>query len=162
MAFAQAEMAIPCLGTTHSDYFNGPVPVTREMRVYEEEQFGPVIPVVSFTDIDQPLDDMAASNYGQQVSLFGRDIKTLAPLIDTLANLVCRVNLNSSCQRGPDVYPFTGRKDSAQSTLSVHDALRSFSIRTFVAFKDNELNRETVKDLLESDLSNFISTEYLL
>ena len=137
-------------------------PVTREMRVYEEEQFGPVIPVVSFSDIDQPLDDMAASNYGQQVSLFGRDIKTLAPLIDTLANLVCRVNLNSSCQRGPDVYPFTGRKDSAQSTLSVYDALRSFSIRTFVAFKDNDLNRETVRDLLESDLSNFISTEYLL
>ena len=137
-------------------------PVTREMRVYEEEQFGPVIPVVSFSDIDQPLDDMAASNYGQQVSLFGRDITTLAPLIDTLVNLVCRVNLNSSCQRGPDVYPFTGRKDSAQSTLSVHDALRSFSIRTFVAFKDNDLNRDTVKDLLESDLSNFISTEYLL
>jgi glyceraldehyde-3-phosphate dehydrogenase (NADP+) len=137
-------------------------PVTREMRVYEEEQFGPVIPVVSFSDIDQPLDDMAASNYGQQVSLFGRDIRTLAPLIDTLVNLVCRVNLNSSCQRGPDVYPFTGRKDSAQSTLSVHDALRSFSIRTFVAFKDNDLNRETVKDLLESKLSNFISTEYLL
>jgi glyceraldehyde-3-phosphate dehydrogenase (NADP+) len=132
------------------------------MRVYEEEQFGPVIPVVSFSDIEQPLDEMAASNYGQQVSLFGRDIKTLAPLIDTLANLVCRVNLNSSCQRGPDVYPFTGRKDSAQSTLSVHDALRSFSIRTFVAFKDNDLNRETVKELLESELSNFISTEYLL
>ena len=137
-------------------------PVTREMRVYEEEQFGPVIPVVSFSDIDQPLDDLAESNYGQQVSLFGRYIRSLAPLIDTLANLVCRVNLNSSCQRGPDVYPFTGRKDSAQSTLSVHDALRSFSIRTFVAFKDNDLNRETVKDLLESELSNFISTEYLL
>ena len=137
-------------------------PVTPEMRVYQEEQFGPVIPVVSFSDIEQPLDEMAASNYGQQVSLFGRDINTLAPLIDTLVNLVCRVNLNSSCQRGPDVYPFTGRKDSAQSTLSVHDALRSFSIRTFVAFKDNELNRETVKELLESNRSNFISTEYLL
>jgi glyceraldehyde-3-phosphate dehydrogenase (NADP+) len=137
-------------------------PVTRDMRVYEEEQFGPVIPVVSFTEIDQPLDDMAASNYGQQVSLFGRDVQTLAPLIDTLANLVCRVNLNSSCQRGPDVYPFTGRKDSAQSTLSVHDALRSFSIRTFVAFKEKPLNIEIVEELLESKKSNFISTEYLL
>jgi L-ribulose-5-phosphate 4-epimerase len=27
-AFAQARMAIPCLGTTHADYFFGPVPVT--------------------------------------------------------------------------------------------------------------------------------------
>ena len=61
-------------------------PVTPDMRVYQEEQFGPVIPVVSFTDIDQPLDDMAASNYGQQVSLFGRDVRTLAPLIHVNTN----------------------------------------------------------------------------
>lgn len=137
-------------------------PVSKEMRVYEEEQFGPIIPIVSFSDIEEPLDDMAASNYGQQVSLFGKDVYTLSPLIDTLANLVCRVNLNSSCQRGPDVYPFTGRKDSAQSTLSVHDALRSFSIRTFVAFKDNDLNNETIEQLLEAKVSNFLSTDYIL
>ncbi len=137
-------------------------PVTQDMRVYQEEQFGPVIPVVAFDSIEQPLDEMAESNYGQQVSLFGKDVYTLAPLIDTLANLVCRVNLNSSCQRGPDVYPFTGRKDSAQSTLSVHDALRSFSIRTFLAFKDNALNNETVEQLLDTKASNFISTDYIL
>ncbi len=137
-------------------------PVTKDMRVYQEEQFGPVVPVLSFQDISEPLDDMAESNYGQQVSLFGKDVYTLSPLIDTLANLVCRVNLNSSCQRGPDVYPFTGRKDSAQATLSVHDALRSFSIRTFVAFKDNEVNNETVEQLLEAKVSNFLSTDYIL
>lgn len=137
-------------------------PVTKDMRVYQEEQFGPIVPILSFSDISEPLDDMAESNYGQQVSLFGKDVYTLSPLIDTLANLVCRVNLNSSCQRGPDVYPFTGRKDSAQSTLSVHDALRSFSIRTFVAFKDNELNNETIEQLLEAKVSNFLSTDYIL
>ncbi len=137
-------------------------PVTKDMRVFQEEQFGPVIPVVPFTDIEEPLDDMAESNYGQQVSLFGKDIKTLAPLIDTLVNLVCRVNLNSSCQRGPDVYPFTGRKDSAVGTLSVHDALRSFSIRTFVASKDNGYNNAILNKLLDSKASNFVSTDYIL
>lgn len=137
-------------------------PVTKDMRVYQEEQFGPVIPIVPFSDIEEPLNDMAESNYGQQVSLFGKDVYAVAPLIDTLVNLVCRVNLNSSCQRGPDVYPFTGRKDSAQSTLSVHDALRSFSIRTFVAFKDNGLNTEIIEKLLEAKLSNFVSTDYIL
>lgn len=30
-AFAQAGTAIPCLGTTHSDYFHGEIPVTRPM-----------------------------------------------------------------------------------------------------------------------------------
>lgn len=137
-------------------------PVNKEMRVFQEEQFGPVIPVLAFKNIDEPLDDMAASNYGQQVSLFGSDVKTLAPLIDTLVNLVCRVNLNSSCQRGPDVYPFTGRKDSAVATLSVHDALRSFSIRTFVASKDNPYNNAILKNLLDSKASNFVSTDYIL
>ncbi|TDP59247.1 NADP-dependent glyceraldehyde-3-phosphate dehydrogenase [Flavobacterium dankookense] len=137
-------------------------PINKQMRVYHEEQFGPVIPVLTFKDIQEPLDDMAESNYGQQVSLFGRDIKTIGPLIDTLVNLVCRVNLNSSCQRGPDVYPFTGRKDSAVGTLSIHDALRSFSIRTFVASKDNAYNNEILQALLNSKESNFINTDYIL
>ena len=137
-------------------------PVNKDMRVFHEEQFGPVVPIVSFKDIDEPLDDIADSNYGQQVSLFGKNVATLSPLIDSLVNLVCRVNLNSSCQRGPDVYPFTGRKDSAVSTLSVHDALRSFSIRTFVASKDNAYNNAILEELLEKKSSNFISTDYIL
>mgnify|MGYP001388363883 CR=1 FL=1 len=137
-------------------------PVDKSMKVYHEEQFGPVIPIITFNDIQKPLDDMAESNYGQQVSVFGKDTKALAPLIDSLVNLVCRVNLNSSCQRGPDVFPFTGRKDSAFSTLSVRDALRSFSIRTFVAAKDNPDNSSILKEMLDEKKSNFISTDYLL
>ena len=137
-------------------------PVNKQMKVYHEEQFGPVVPIITFKNIQEPLDDMAESNYGQQVSLFGKDINTIAPLIDTLVNLVTRVNLNSSCQRGPDIYPFTGRKDSAVGTLSVFDALRSFSIRTFVASKDNDYNNEILQALLNSKESNFINTDYIL
>jgi glyceraldehyde-3-phosphate dehydrogenase (NADP+) len=137
-------------------------PVSTDMKVFQEEQFGPVIPVISFTTIDEPLDAIAASQYGQQVSLFGKDTKQLGPLIDILANLVCRVNLNSACQRGPDIYPFTGRKNSAVGTLSVFDALRSFSIRSFVATKDNKNNKEILEKLLASKDSNFITTDYLL
>ena len=137
-------------------------PVNDKMRVYKEEQFGPVIPVISFTDVSKPIDYMAASNYGQQVSIFGKDASVLGPIIDSLVNLVCRVNLNSACQRGPDIYPFTGRKDSAVSTLSVHDALRSFSIRTFVASKDNEINKAILRDIIDSKKSSFIRTDYYL
>ena len=151
-------------GETSENYIFPAVlyPVKKDMRVYIEEQFGPVIPIISFKDIDEPLNHIADSNYGQQVSLFGKDVNSLSPLIDTLVNLVCRVNLNSSCQRGPDVFPFTGRKDSAVSTLSVHDALRAFSIRTFVASKDNPYNNKILEDLLTSGKSNFMSTDYIL
>jgi glyceraldehyde-3-phosphate dehydrogenase (NADP+) len=58
--------------------------------------------------IQEPLNDMAESNYGQQVSL--EDIKTIAPLIDTLVNLVCRKS-DSSCQRS-GYLPFHRTKDS--------------------------------------------------
>ena len=105
---------------------------------------------------------MADSNYGQQVSIFGKDVNRLGPIIDSLVNLVCRVNLNSACQRGPDIYPFTGRKDSAVSTLSVHDALRSFSIRTFVASKDNDLNKNILREMIDSKKSSFVRTDYYL
>ena len=56
VAFAQAAMAIPCLGTTHCDYFNGAVPVTRTMTEAEvngeyEWETGNVI-VERFAGID--------------------------------------------------------------------------------------------------------------
>ena len=91
-----------------------------------------------------------------------KKFEKLGRLIDILANLVCRVNLNSACQRGPDIYPFTGRKNSAVGTLSVFDALRSFSIRTFVASKDNNYNNAIIEELKDTNHSNFVSTEYLL
>ena len=56
-------------------------PVDDSMDLYHEEQFGPVVPVISYKDINEPLDAMAASDYGQQVSLFGRDVRKIGPLI---------------------------------------------------------------------------------
>jgi glyceraldehyde-3-phosphate dehydrogenase (NADP+) len=137
-------------------------PVSEGMRIWDEEQFGPVIPIVTFRHVSEPLEYVEKSNYGQQVSIFGKDPNRLVELIDPLVNLVCRVNLNSQCQRGPDVYPFNGRKDSAVATLSVHDALRVFSIRTTVAFKDMPMNKQIVSGILEGRKSNFVSTDYIL
>ena len=131
-------------------------PVNATMKVYHEEQFGPVVPILSFKNIQEPLDYISESNYGQQVSLFSNNPTTLAPLIDSLVNQVCRVNINTKCQRGPDVLPFVGRKDSAVSTLSVYDALRTFSIRTLVAFRDTETNDKILKNLLENNTSKFL------
>jgi len=137
-------------------------PVNERMRLWREEQFGPVIPVVPFAGIDAPIRYIEESNYGQQVSIFGRDPQELASLIDPLINQVSRVNLNSQCQRGPDVFPFTGRKDSAVGTLSVSDALRAFSIRAIVAAKEFELNRQIISDITREHRSNFLSTDFIL
>ena len=137
-------------------------PVNSKMRIYTEEQFGPVIPVVSFDDIETPIQYVISSNYGQQVSIFGKNPDLIAKLIDPLVNQVCRVNINSQCQRGPDTFPFTGRKDSAEGTLSVTDALKVFSIRTLVATKDIESNKEIINQIVKNRKSKFLSTDYIL
>jgi glyceraldehyde-3-phosphate dehydrogenase (NADP+) len=136
-------------------------PVDRRSRLWSEEQFGPVVPVVPFDDLAEPLGYVVESPFGQQVSLFGNDPKALARLIDPLVNQVCRVNLNSQCQRGPDAFPFTGRKDSAEGTLSVTDALRVFTIRTLVAAKATGPNKAILREILEKSHSRFLSTDFI-
>ena len=136
-------------------------PVKDGMKLYREEQFGPIVPIVSFSDLQEPIDYMITSNYGQQVSIFGTDTKQVSHLIDGLVNQVSRVNLNVQCQRGPDTFPFTGRKDSAEGTLSVYDALRSFSIRTVVATKETTANKAIINKIVTEGESNFLSTKFI-
>jgi glyceraldehyde-3-phosphate dehydrogenase (NADP+) len=83
-------------------------------------------------------------------------------MIDHLSNQVCRININTQCQRGPDVYPFTGRKNSAEGTLSVFDALRSFSIRCMVAAKQDQAAKQVIQGILHEDSSKFLSTNMVL
>ncbi len=146
-----------------SFYFPSVVyPITPAMELYEVEQFGPIVPVSVFDDVREVFDYVVASKYGQQASIFGTDPRRIGPLIDVFTNQVCRVNLNAQCQRGPDVYPFTGRKDSAEATLSVSDALRCFSVRSMVAAPDTGPNKELLGGILRERTSNFVNTDYLL
>lgn len=111
-------------------------PVTPDMRVFHEEQFGPIAPVALFDDPQEALRAIAASSYGQQASIFGSDPQQLAELSRRLHNLVSRVNINCKCQRGPDELPFTARRDSAVGTLSVRDGLLAFSLPTLTVLRD--------------------------
>lgn len=131
------------------------------MRIYREEQFGPIIPVVAFSDEAEVIRHVRDSEFGQQLSIFGTDPATIGGLIDVLANQVGRINLNGQCQRGPDTLPFNGRKNSAEGTLSVSDALRVFSIRTTVATKSSERNRDLVTGIVRGRHSRTLTTDYL-
>jgi glyceraldehyde-3-phosphate dehydrogenase (NADP+) len=137
-------------------------PVTPEMRLYHEEQFGPVVPIARFSDDAELEAFTAASPYGQQVALFGRDPARIGALIDIMVNQVCRINLNTQCRRGPDSFPFTGRKDSAEGTLSIGDALRAFSIRTVCATDVTDDNKALVTAIVSGDKSAFLSTDFIL
>jgi len=130
-----AEVLNPRGGLSQGTFFFPAVvsPVTPACRLYHEEQFGPIVPIVPYDDLEEVQRAIAESPFGQQISVFGNDPAVIGPLIDSLANQVCRINLNRQCQRGPDTFPFAGRKNSAEGVLSVTDALDAFSIPTMLA-----------------------------
>ncbi len=137
-------------------------PVREDMKLYREEQFGPLVPVMAYDDVQEALEYVISSDHGQQVSVFGNDPVQIGALVDPLVNQVCRVNLNCQCQRGPDVFPFAGRKDSAEGTLSVSDALRAFSIRSMVAAKQTQASKRLLDAIVRDHRSNFINTGFIL
>ncbi|HAI75161.1 MAG TPA: NADP-dependent glyceraldehyde-3-phosphate dehydrogenase [Microscillaceae bacterium] len=159
-----AKVMNPNGGVVNETFFYPAVmyPVNEHMRLYKEEQFGPVIPIVPFSDVETPIRYIVNSSFGQQASIFGKDSKQIAYLIDALVNQVSRININAQCQRGPDTMPFNGRKDSAEGTLSVKDALRAFSIRALVATKDSEDNKEIIRQIIRERQSSFLTTDYIL
>ncbi|SER71760.1 Aldehyde dehydrogenase family protein, partial [Azotobacter beijerinckii] len=136
-------------------------PVSAEMRVYQEEQFGPLVPVVPYRDLQTVIDYVRESDFGQQLSIFGNDPKQVGQLVDAFANQVGRININAQCQRGPDSFPFNGRKNSAEGTLSVYDALRVFSIRTLVATKFQDDNKQLISEIIRNRESSFLTTDYI-
>jgi len=111
--------------------------------------------------MDEVYSYLATSQFGQQAAVFSSDVKKVSALVDVLVNQVSRVNLNSQCQRGPDIFPFTGRKDSAYGTLSVNDALRVFSIRCVVAAAETPTNTKLLGDIVADGSSGFLRMDYL-
>lgn len=97
--------------------------VSLKTRIAWEEPFGPVLPFIRVNTLEEAININNQSNYGLQASVFSKDIneaKKIANLLD-----VARVNINKSSERGPDIFPFTGFKDSGFGTQGVKDALIS-------------------------------------
>ena len=88
-------------GESHQTFFQPAVlsPVDSTMRVYHEEQFGPLVPVVPYRDLQEVIDYVTASDYGQQLSIFGNDPAQVGRLVDAFVNRVGRININAQCQR---------------------------------------------------------------
>ncbi|NCC70660.1 aldehyde dehydrogenase family protein, partial [bacterium] len=136
-------------------------PVNKDMKISYLEQFGPIVPIMPFKNIEDVLEMISLSNYGQQCSIFGKDHNIIGNMIDVLINQVSRINLNTQCQRGPDSFPFAGRKDSAVGTLSISDALKIFSIRTLVSAKITEENKKLYENILKDNSSDFLKRDIL-
>lgn len=95
---------------TCAGYFVGPTIVTDVkpgMKVVDEEQFGPLLPVMSFRDVDDAIEAANATEYGLCGSIWTSDIETGAELA---SRLDCGTSwVNSHAEVAPHV-PFGGTK----------------------------------------------------
>jgi acyl-CoA reductase-like NAD-dependent aldehyde dehydrogenase len=106
------------------------------MRLYHEEQFGPIVPIVRYNSVAEVIDWHIRSPYGQQAGVHGPDSPQRTELIRALASFVARINIDDVCQRGPDTFGFTAADKSGFGTLSIREALRSFSRSVIVQSPD--------------------------
>ena len=94
-SWAQAGREIPCFGTTHADYFRGPVPVTEpmtpaEIRSAYEWNTGQVI-VRRFAALN-PLEFPAVLVHGHAPFCWGRtaaDAADVAVILEEVAAMAC-------------------------------------------------------------------------
>jgi glyceraldehyde-3-phosphate dehydrogenase (NADP+) len=100
--------------------------VTPSMRLYHEEQFGPILPIAVFDDPEEVLLWQRRSPFGQQAAVWGSPASARA-LVRRFTRFVARVNVNDVCQRGPDAFGFSATDKSGFGTLSLEDALLGFS-----------------------------------
>jgi L-ribulose-5-phosphate 4-epimerase len=105
-AWAQANKEIPCFGTTHADYFHGPVPLTRQMTPQEIEsayelETGHVI-IERLNGLD-PLTTPAALISGHAPFCWGATVTDAAHTASVLeevahvALLTVTINAESGC-----------------------------------------------------------------
>lgn len=109
-AWAQARRAIPCLGTTHADYFRGPVPVTDDLEEDDirddyEENTGRLI-VRRFALDDDPLEIPAVLLAGHAPFCWGPTVALAletATVLEEIARMAAiTVSLSNSSQAIPD------------------------------------------------------------
>jgi acyl-CoA reductase-like NAD-dependent aldehyde dehydrogenase/ABC-type branched-subunit amino acid transport system ATPase component len=84
--------------------------VTREMRIYHEETFGPVKCIVRVKGVDAAVDCANDNEYGLSAAVFGRDVARAMNVARRIESGICHVN-------GPTVHdeaqmPFGGVKGS--------------------------------------------------
>jgi acyl-CoA reductase-like NAD-dependent aldehyde dehydrogenase/thiamine pyrophosphate-dependent acetolactate synthase large subunit-like protein len=99
--------------------------VTPAMRIYHEESFGPVKPIVRVQGVDEAVRVANDNAYGLSAAVFGRDIARAWGVAGRIESGICHVN-------GPTVHdeaqmPFGGVKDSGYGRFGGKAGIDAFT-----------------------------------
>jgi glyceraldehyde-3-phosphate dehydrogenase (NADP+) len=91
--------------------------VKTNMRIAWEEQFGPVLPVITVKSVQEAVNVTNASEYGLDASIFTRDLARARKLAEAIE--VGQIFINMKPHRAPNEFPFTGTKNSGIGTQGI-------------------------------------------
>jgi vanillin dehydrogenase len=107
--------------------------VTAEMRIYSEESFGPVVPVLT---VDGPEEAVRVANdteYGLAAAVFGRHVPTALDVARQIESGICHVN-GSTVHDEPQM-PFGGVKASGWGRFGGKAAIEEFTELRWITFQ---------------------------
>jgi glyceraldehyde-3-phosphate dehydrogenase (NADP+) len=99
--------------------------ITTDMRLAWEEPFGPVLPVIRVSSIDEAIEIANRSQYGLQSSVFTKNINDAFYIADKLE--VGTVHINNKTERGHDHFPFLGVKASGMGTQGIRYSIEAMT-----------------------------------
>ena len=99
--------------------------VTPEMRIYEEESFGPVVTIVPVEGDDEAVRVANDTEYGLSAAVFGADVDVAMAVARRIESGMCHVN--SSTVHDEPQMPFGGVKSSGWGRFGGRAALEEFT-----------------------------------
>lgn len=99
--------------------------VKTNMRIAWEEQFGPILPILTVKDEKEAINLANASEYGLDAAIFTKNIKKAREIAEKLE--VGQVFINVRPHRPPDQFPFTGTKSSGLGTQGIKYSIEAMT-----------------------------------
>jgi acyl-CoA reductase-like NAD-dependent aldehyde dehydrogenase len=98
--------------------------VREGMRIVDEEQFGPILPVLRYTDLDDAIRRANGTNYGLGASVWSSDVKRAQQVAERL--VAGTVWINQHIDLGPHI-PQAGAKQSGFGVELGDEGLHEFT-----------------------------------
>ena len=108
--------------------------VTPDMRVYSEESFGPVKPIIRVADEDEAVRVANDTEYGLSSAVFSRDVQRALAVAGRIQSGICHIN-------GPTLHdeaqmPFGGVKGSGYGRFGGKAAIAEFTDLRWITIED--------------------------
>ncbi len=108
--------------------------VTPDMRIYSEESFGPVKPIIRVADEEEAIRVANDTEYGLSAAVFSHDIRRAMRVAERIESGICHIN-------GPTVgdeaqMPFGGVKGSGYGRFGGKAAIAEFTDLRWITIED--------------------------